>query len=38
VKGTGTMKKSEAMSMLFPGEAAARIKRLKPGRRRSDFV
>ncbi|KAL2855980.1 hypothetical protein BJY01DRAFT_231409 [Aspergillus pseudoustus] len=36
VKGTG--KKSEAMSMLFPGEAGARVKRLKPGRRRSDFT
>ncbi|KAL4882546.1 hypothetical protein BJY04DRAFT_226950 [Aspergillus karnatakaensis] len=34
-KGNG--KKSESVSVLFPGEAVARLKRLKPGRRRSDF-
>ncbi|KAL3455410.1 hypothetical protein BJX64DRAFT_282093 [Aspergillus heterothallicus] len=35
IKGTG--KKSETMSMLFPGEATARMKRLKPGRRRRTY-
>ncbi|KAL4869014.1 hypothetical protein BDV12DRAFT_185418 [Aspergillus spectabilis] len=36
--GKGNGKKSESVSVLFPGEAAARFKRVKPGRRRSDFL
>ncbi|BCS20497.1 GIY-YIG nuclease family protein [Aspergillus puulaauensis] len=36
--GKPSSKKKEPVSVLFPGEASARPKRLKPGRRRSDFV
>ncbi|KAL4937182.1 hypothetical protein BDV06DRAFT_203471, partial [Aspergillus oleicola] len=37
--GKGGSKKSESLSILSPAEvAAARLKRYKPGRRRSDFV
>ncbi|KAL5343585.1 hypothetical protein BJX70DRAFT_385371 [Aspergillus crustosus] len=35
--GKGSGKKSDSVSALFPTDAAARFKRLKPGRRRSDF-